>query len=109
MSPEPKQAEGKEEEEKEEVQIIGEDIITIYPRIAEPHRQVIITYRAKELPTRAITIDLFDLFKEAQEEAVKEIAKREGTLWERYKEHRAKRIKEDIERARVFKPERIIV
>jgi len=97
--------EEKEEEKKYKVEIIARDLISVYPKLKEEHKQVIVTYRYNELPTRAITIDLFEHFKEKQEEVAKAIEERKGDLWQKYLELEKKLIKEDIERAKAARPE----
>jgi len=100
----------KEEKPKEkphEVTIEGRDIITVYPKLEEKHLQAIVTYRADELPTSHVTIDLYDLFKQKQEEASKQIRIRKGDLWEKYRKVEKELIHKHIHARLLEKPERI--
>jgi len=99
--------EGKEEkeEEKQQVEIVSRDIIDTYPKLRELHRQVAVTYRHELVGPRTVFIDLYELFKDKQDDAVAEITLRSGKLFEKYMQEERKRIKEDLERELGKKPE----
>jgi len=102
-------AKEKKEERKYKVEVVSRDIISVYPRLGEEHKQVIVVYREEKLPTSSITIDLFDLFKEKQFDAASQIEKREGPLWKEYRKVESKLLREDIERRLLRKPEIITI
>jgi len=97
------------EKEQYEVKILAEDFYSIFPRIREEHRNVAVTYVYADFPPATIVIDLYQIFKEDQFRAEDQIRKKEGTLYEKYVEERAKRIREDIKERIVRVPEEIIV
>jgi len=97
------------EKEAYKVEILSQDFISVFPRLREEHRQVLVTYSYAELPPATITIDLFELFKEDQFVAADQIRARKGPFFEKFLEARAKAIREDIERRLIFKPETIEV
>jgi len=101
--------EKKKEEAKYAVDIISRDFISVYPKLREEHRQVLVTYETEELPPATVTIDLFNLFKEKQFEAEKQIKERKGPLAEEYFTVEKKKIREDIETRVAFVPERVVV
>jgi len=101
--------EEKPKEKPHEVTIEGRDIIAVYPRLREKHLQVISTYRADELPTSHVTIDLYDLFKEKQEEVAKQIRLRKGDLWLKYRKIESNLIHKHIHARLIEKPERITI
>ena len=76
-----------EEPKKLEVTITDERTITTYPKLGEAAETVVLTYRHGDLPPRTVFIP-----------------KKEDTP-----ENRAKIIREDIEKALAFKPEKITV
>jgi len=104
-----KKAEEKREEVKEEVKPVEvevtRDFISVFPKIREEHRQVLVTYTYKDWPPATVTVDLFDLFKEKQKEAEEQILKREGDLYKAYLEVEAKTIRQDIKRREAIIPE----
>ena len=97
------------EEEKREVTILSRTFLTVYPRLREPHRLVHVAYMYNDYPPRVIEIDLWEHFKEKQEEAEKQIKKGEGDLAKKYFEIERKAIRKDLEELLKAKPEVITV
>jgi len=97
------------EEREYKVEIVRRNFITVYPRLREKHWQVISVYREEALPTGSVTIDLYELFKDKQEDAVKQIRARKGPLFERYLREEAKFIRADIEERLAERPEVVTV
>jgi len=92
-----------------EVTIMDRTFLTVFPRLREEQRQVVVTYVYADFPPRAVTIDLRNLFAEAQFEAERQIVAKSGDLFKKYVGEESKTIREDIEKALVFKPEVITV
>ena len=99
--------EEKKEEEKLEITILSRDFLTVFPKLREPHKLVHVTYLYDDYPPRTIEIDLFEIFKEEQEKAEKEIRAKSGDLAKKYFEIEKERIKEDLETLLKAKPETI--
>jgi len=100
--------EAKEPEKREkiyEVTILDRTFISVYPKLAEEHRQSLVTYTTEELTPGTVTLDLFELFGERQKEAETQIKAREGDLWKKYLEEEKKAIRKDIEARIAIKPE----
>jgi len=104
---EEKAKEEKQEEERKEVTILNRAFMTVYPKLREPHKLVHVAYTYKDYPPRVVEIDLYEHFKDKQEEAEKQILKGEGDLAKKYFELERKAIKEDLEAMLKQKPETI--
>jgi len=99
----------KPEGRKYKVEIVRRNFITVYPKLREKHWQVISVYREEALPTGSVTIDLYDLFKDKQEDAVRQIRARKGALFDAYLREERKLIKADIEERLAERPEVVTV
>jgi len=94
---EEEEEEKKEEEKKYEVTILDETVITTYPKLKLPYHQVAVTYSTPEIPPRTIFIPFEEVEPEEPEEARKQFLAKEGPLYEKYLEIRARKLREDIE------------
>lgn len=111
----PKQQQQEEEEEQKEQQqgirvtLLRRDFISIFPRVREEHRQVIVVFDAPDIGPTTVTIDLFDLFAEKQFEAEKQIIAKEGNLYKKYLEEEKKAMKAHIEALAKVVPEEVVL
>jgi len=99
----------KPEEREFRVEIVRRNFITVYPKLREKHWQVISIYREEALPTGSVTIDLYDLFKDKQEDAVRQIRARKGALFDAYLREEHKLLKADIEERLAERPEVVTI
>jgi len=90
-----------------EVTIIDERITITYPRIGETFYTAIVTYRKGDELPRTIFIPFADVAKGKEEELHRQYLAKKGSLYEGYLTHRAKRIREDLEKIGAFKPETV--
>jgi len=90
---------------EQEVVILDRDIITSYARFREPHRVVVTTYVAPDMPARTIRIDLTERFPGKEREYEAEIRARKGPRWEEISRLEDELILEDIKAYKVFRPE----
>jgi len=88
-----------------EATIIDERIAVTYPRLNVPAYTAIVTYQAQDPVPRTLFIPLGEVAPGREADLRGEIDKRSGTLYKRYLEVRATRIREDLERAGAFRPE----
>jgi len=94
-----------QQQEQQEVIILDRSVTTSYVRFREPHRVVVTTYVAPDMPARVVRIDLTQRFpgKEAEYEA--EIQARKGSRWEEFSKIEDELILEDIKAFKAFRPE----
>lgn len=98
------------EKKKVEVEIRSERIIPIFRGEQPPHHQIAVTYQLAGVPIpRTIWILAEDVFKEETEKFLEQHAVREGSLYTKWLEARAAKIREDIEAQKAFKPEKVTV
>ncbi len=75
-----------------------------------PTHQIAVTYQPAGVPIpRTIWILAEDVFGEETEKFLKQYMNREGSLYESWLRIRAKKIREDIEKWKAFKPEKVSV
>lgn len=109
MNPGQKIEASKEKKEEYEVTILDRTFLSVFPRLREEHRQVLVTYTYEANPPWTVTLDLFEIFKEKQKDAEKEIRAKAGKLYEQYIQAEKEAIRKDIEQRLSFKPETIKV
>ena len=102
---EEKAKEGAEEEEKRKVTILSRTFMTVYPRLREAHKLVHVAYMYEDYPPRVIEIDLFEHFKDKQDEVERQVLEGKGELAEKYFEIEREAIKKDLEEMLKQKPE----
>jgi len=91
--------------QEQEIIILDRDIITSYVRFRVPHRVVVTTYVAPDMPARAVRIDLTERFPEKEAEYEAEIRERKGARWEEFSKIEDQLILEDIKAFKAFRPE----
>jgi len=92
-----------------EVAILDERITTTYPQPNKPFYTSIVTYRLGDNLPRSIFIPLTAVTNEKAEDLRKQLDSKSGKLYEEYLTYRAKKIREDIEKAGTSKPETVKV
>jgi len=90
-----------------EVTVIDERIAVTYPRMGETFYTAIVTYRKGDDLPRTIFIPFTDVAKGKEEELHKQYLAEKGSLYDVYVQHRAKRIREDLEKIGAFKPKTV--
>jgi len=103
------QEEAKPEEKRYEVTILDETLITTYPKVKVPYFQIAVTYSTPEIPPRTIFIPLEKVEKGKEDEVRIQFIKKEGPLYEKYKEIRNKEVRKDIEEYLKKPPEVVLV
>jgi len=88
-----------------EVNIIDERVTVTYPKLNVPAYTAIITYQTGTMVPRTIFVPLSDVAPDKEDQLRRELDQRKGDLYKKYLETRAKRIKEDLQKAVAFKPE----
>ncbi|GAJ04875.1 unnamed protein product [marine sediment metagenome] len=98
------------EKEKIEVEIRSERIIPIFRGELPSTHQIAVTFQPVGVPIpRTIWILAEDVFKEETYKFLVEHREKNGPLFDKWVEFRAAKIREDIEKQRVFKPEKVSV
>jgi len=97
--------------EEQEITILARDFITTYPRLREAAKLAVITYLAPDMPARTIRINLTERFPNQEQEVIRQIGERKGTLFEEYIKLEDQEIARDIQEFRVYRPEvrRIVI
>jgi len=97
--------------EEQEITILARDFITTYPRLREAARIAVVTYLAPDMPARTVRINLTEKFPEKENEVIRQIGERKGTLFDEYIKLEDEAIRQDIQEFRQFRPEirRIVI
>jgi len=97
--------------EEQEITILARDFITTYPRLREAARIAVTTYLAPDMPARTIRINLTEKFPGQENEVIRQITERKGTLFDEYIKLEDEAIRQDIQEFRQFRPEirRIVI
>jgi len=94
-----------EQEQEQEIIILDREVITSYVRFRVPHRIVLTTYLAPDMPARVVRIDLTEHWAGQEEAYEAEIRARKGARWEEFSKLEDQLILEDIKAFRAFRPE----
>ena len=90
-----------------EVVVIDERIVVTHPVMGVNFYTAIVTFRhGDELP-RTVFLPFNDVAKGKEEDLNKQYLDKKGDLYKAYLTHRAKRIREDLEKIGAFKPETV--
>jgi len=90
-----------------EVVVIDERLTTTYPQPDKPFYTVIVTFRKGDALPRTIFIPMSDVAKGREADLYKQYLARKGDFYNVFLAHRAKKIREDLEKIGAFKPETV--
>jgi hypothetical protein len=90
-----------------EVAVIDERINVTHPIMGVNFYTAVVTFRKGDELPRTIFMPFPDIAKGKEEELYKQYLDKKGDLYKVYLSHRAKRIREDLEKIGAFKPETV--
>lgn len=90
-----------------EVTVIDERITITQPTMGVNFYTAIVTFRKGDELPRTVFIPFSDVAKGKEEDLNKQYLDKKGSLYEVYLTHRAKRIRDDLEKIGAFKPETV--
>lgn len=89
------------------VELLEERVLPIFRGELPPAHTIAVTYTVPRGLPRTLWLSAEEFEREKTKEFLEQLKVREGPLYEKWVKYRAAKIREDLERERVFVPEKI--